>query len=400
MDKRIWIVFVTVFVDLIGFGIIIPLNPYLADRFGASPFEVGLLMSVYSAMQFLVAPIWGQLSDRHGRRPIILLSLLGAALAHLGFALAPDYWGLVVARTFAGAFGANISTAMAYVADITDTKNRSRGMGMVGAAFGIGFVFGPFLGGMLAHVGKMLGEIPPLGESFPALIAALICGLNFLAALKYLPESLKVVAPGYPSAPTRFQRIIRSLKTPVLGSLVFASGLNTLGMATMEASLFLYVQDKFGWGLAKASFGFAYIGLILAFTQGFLVRRMMPKWGERKTLFIGLTISSLAFAGMGLGLGVLSLGVAVTLLGLGSGLVLPALNGSISLTSSETTQGHNMGVSQSLASLARIVGPPIGGLAYQRVSPEAPFWMSVMFVGIALSLLTRVRSGLPESGKA
>ncbi len=400
MDRRIWIVFVTVFVDLIGFGIIIPLNPYLAEHFGATPLEVGLLMSVYSAMQFLVSPIWGGLSDRFGRRPIILMSLFGAALAHTAFAFAPHFWALVVARTFAGIFGANISTAMAYVADITDEKNRSKGMGLVGAAFGIGFVLGPFLGGVMAKVGVYLGSSPPLGESFPALIAALICLLNFAAALKYLPESLPLEKRNQSERKARFKRIWDSLQTPVLGPLVFSAGLNTMAMATMEASLFLYVQDAFGWGLATASFGFAYIGIILAITQGGLVRRMMPIWGERRLMFIGLALSALGFAGLGLGQGLYSMALAVTVLGLGSGLTLPSLNGSISLKSSQSTQGHNMGVAQSLSSLARIAGPPLGGLAYQQLSMVAPFWLSVGFIAVAAALLLRVRTEIPQSGLA
>ena len=156
------VIFLTVFLDLVGFGIIIPLSPYLAREFGASAFEVGMLMAVYSAMQFLFSPFWGGLSDRLGRRPILLVSIAGTALAHTLFYFAHDLWLLFLARTLAGIFGANISTAMAYIADVTSEKDRSKNMGLIGAAFGLGFVLGPAIAGMLTG----------LGENFPALAAA------------------------------------------------------------------------------------------------------------------------------------------------------------------------------------------------------------------------------------
>ncbi|MCB0393691.1 MAG: MFS transporter, partial [Bdellovibrionales bacterium] len=184
------IIFVTVFVDLVGFGIIIPLSPYLAKHFGASGLQIGLLMSVYSLAQFIFSPLWGRLSDVYGRRPILLMSLLGSTLAHLGFAFASDLWMLFVARTIAGLFGANISAASAYIADVTDSKSRSKSMGIIGAAFGIGFILGPAIGGFLSEWGLQLGTQPPFGIGFSALGASLICFLNFLFACFRLPESL------------------------------------------------------------------------------------------------------------------------------------------------------------------------------------------------------------------
>ncbi|NCN41353.1 TCR/Tet family MFS transporter, partial [bacterium] len=149
-DKRILLIFLTVFIDLVGFGIIIPMNPYLAKEFGASPVQVGWLMSIYSLMQFVFAPFWGKLSDRWGRRPIILISLTASTLSHFGFAFAESYMGLFVFRLLAGVGGGNLPVAMAYIADITDEKSRSKGMGLIGAAFGLGFILGPALGGFFS----------------------------------------------------------------------------------------------------------------------------------------------------------------------------------------------------------------------------------------------------------
>ena len=384
-DKRLGIIFLTVFMDLVGFGIIIPLNPYLAKVYGASPLQVGLLMSVYSLMQFLFAPVWGQLSDRYGRRPIILVSLLGSALAHTGFGLAGTFEGLVIARALAGLFGGNISTAMAYIADITDEKNRSKGMGMIGAAFGLGFLLGPVIGGVFA-------------DYSPAFIAGGICFANFLGAIWYLPESLKPSAQRKVREP-RWSKISRALTTPVLRSVMVLVFLNTFAMAHIEASLFLYVQDQFKWSLKEASFGFAYIGLILVFTQGYLIRKWMPKIGERKMLQIGLVVTAVGFLFTGLSSSVGLMAVAVTILALGNGMTNPSLHGSVSLLSGEDVQGNNLGVSQSLSSIARIIGPPTGGALYQHFGTWSPFAAAASLVAVGAVMVLLLGKTLPEGGK-
>jgi MFS family permease len=398
-DKRLLIIFITVFIDLVGFGIIIPMNPYLARVFAASPFQVGLLMSVYSLMQFVFSPMWGQISDRIGRRPVILLSLFGASAAHLGFAFSTGFWALVVARSLAGLFGGNLSTAMAYIADITPERDRSKGMGLIGAAFGLGFVLGPLIGYAFGTVGEKLGSAPPLGQSFPAVIASLICFLNFLFAWRALPESLQPGAAVQARA-TRLARILAALTTPLLGGLVLLNFLNTFALAHVEATLFMYVQDQFHWSQSWASLGFAYIGVIMVITQGYIIRKLMPKYGERNLLLCGLLFSA---AGYGLcagaaGLSWLALGV--TGLALGTGLTNPSLNGSISLVSGKDVQGNNLGVSQSLASLARILGPPTGGLLYQRLGPWSPFAGAAAVCLVGLGLAAGLRGRLPQMGKA
>lgn len=395
-DKRLFIIFVTVFIDLVGFGIIIPMNPYLAKSFGATPFEVGLLMSVYSLAQFIFAPVWGQLSDRYGRRPIILWSLIGAGLAHIAFGFAGSLLGLILARTFAGVFGGNISTAMAYIADITPDKDRSKGMGLIGAAFGLGFVCGPFLGGLLAQVGLQFGSEPPLGESFPAIVAGSICLLNAAFAFKFLPESRD---PSNIQAKTgRFKKIAAALGTPVLGVLMVLSFLNTFAMAHIEASLFLRMRDDFSWTIIQASFGFAYVGLIMVFTQGYFIRKMMPKYGERRLLFAGLFLSTLAYGLLSAPNSLSLIAVGVTLLAVGNGLTNPSINGAISLMSGKEVQGNNLGVSQSLASLARVLGPPAGGYLY--ISGHGiPFAAAGMLCGLGILLAFKAGNSIPEQGK-
>jgi MFS transporter, DHA1 family, tetracycline resistance protein len=395
-DKRLLIIFLTVFIDLVGFGIIIPLNPYLAKSFGASPFEVGLLMSVYSLAQFVFSPIWGQLSDKYGRRPIILVSLVGAGLSHIGFAFGTSLPALILARTLAGMFGGNISTAMAYIADITPEKDRSKGMGLIGAAFGLGFVCGPFLGGVFGSLGVKLGALPPLGESFPALIAGAICIVNALFALKFLPESRdKAVIQAKTG---RFKKIAAAISTPVLGALMLLTFLNTFAMAHVEASLFLRMQEDFLWTLIQASFGFAYCGLIMVFTQGYLIRKFMPKLGERKLLLVGFIVSAVAYGLLSFNDSLTLIAIGVTFLSVGNGLVNPSVNGAISLLSGKDVQGNNLGVSQSLASLARILGPPAGGLLY--VSGHGlPFAAAGVLCAIGLLIALKLGSKIPERGK-
>lgn len=399
-DKRLIIIFLTVFIDLVGFGIIIPLNPYLARAFGATPLMVGILMSVYSLMQFVFSPIWGQLSDRYGRRPVILVSLFGAAVAHAWFGFAGTLTGLLLARGFAGVFGGNISTAMAYIADITDEKNRSKGMGLVGAAFGLGFILGPLIGGVFGVVGKNLGDTPPLGESFPALIAAAICLTNFLFALKFLPESRKPGATVTQVRGHRFQRIAKALTTPVLGTLMLLTFVNTCAMALIEAPLFLFVQHRFEWTAWGASFGFGYIGVILVFTQGFLIRKLLPKAGERNLMITGFALSAVGFGLAAVSGNVGLLAAAVTGIGLGNGLSNPSLSGSVSLVSGSEVQGNNLGVSQSLSSLARIVGPAVGGALYEHSGDWSPFAVAAAMAALGMAVAWMIRARLPQGGRA
>lgn len=399
-DKRIFLIFLTVFIDLVGFGIIIPMNPYLAQHFGATPFQVGWLMSIYSLMQFVFAPIWGKLSDKYGRRPIILLSLLASSLSHLGFAFATDFSMLFLFRLLAGVGGGNLSVAMAYMADLTDEKDRSKGMGLIGAAFGLGFILGPAIGGAVGDIGYRLGSEPPFAGSFAAVVASAICFLNFFGALAYLPESKKVLAKNVGTLGGPIQRIKKIFfvsRRTGLGSLYFIYFLTGFALAFVEIPLFLYVEKKFEWSLAEASFGFAYIGVVMVITQGYLIRKFLPIYGERTLLPIGLVCFSVGLMGCAFGSSPWMMAPFVTFLALGYGLSNPALTGSISLMSSDDTQGENLGVAQSLSALARILGPISGGLVFQKVSIEAPFLFGglVAMLGFLFSfkVLKKLRRG-------
>lgn len=386
--KPLLVIFLTVFIDLVGFGIIIPLSPYLARVFGATPFQVGLLMAVFSAMQFLFSPVWGRISDRVGRRPVLLISILGTALAHVFFYMAPSLIFLFVARTLAGIFSANISTAMAYIADVTNEKDRSKNMGLIGAAFGLGFICGPVLGGVVSVY----------GESFPALIAAAISFFNFGFAFFVLKESLPIEKRRHSERKSRVKNIVEKLKRPVVGSLLFGLFATSFSMANMEATLFLFVHDRFGWSAQMASYGFAYVGICIAITQGLIVRKVLPRVGERWMLVSGFLFFTLGMLLVGVSDSIAVLTVAMTVLALGNGFVTPSLNGALSLLTSAHEQGEVLGVGHSLAALARIFGPPLGGFLYMKLAQTAPFLFAGALGAIGFFIIWFVREKIPMAG--
>lgn len=380
MNKNpIIIIFLTVFIDLVGFGIIIPLSPYLAREFGASALQVGLLMAIYSTFQFLMAPVWGQISDRVGRRPIILLSLFVAGISHIFFGIADSLTLLFLARALAGVGGANIATAMAYISDITETKDRSKGMGIIGAAFGLGFVFGPAVGGFFGQY----------GDSAPAFVAGGICLTNFVFALFFLPESRQRKPVGEQKR-RRLAHALKHFRSPKVGLLMLLSLAITFSLANIEASLFLLVQDRFHWNMTHASFGFAFVGVIMAFTQGFLIRKLLPIFGERQLLRTGGLLFSLGILITGFSHSLSLTAFAMVLLALGNGLFNPSVLGLVSINSSQEEQGEVLGVMQSLSALSRITGPPIGGWLYQSFGSGMPFYFgsAIGFFAFVLSALS------------
>jgi multidrug resistance protein len=397
--KALGIIFVIVFMDLVGFGMIIPLSTYLAKDLGATPLEVGLLMTIYSLMQFIFSPFWGRLSDKWGRRPILLLSLFGSSSSYLFYAFSTELWMLFASRALAGFFGANISTAMAYIADVTDKENRSKGMGLIGAAFGMGFVFGPFIGGILGDLGHKISSEVPFGTNFSALVASIICFINFFVAIKVLKESLsKEAREKLSPRKSRWQTLTKYTSKPLVTNLLLMSLLGALAMAHMESTLFYYVSDKFGWSLAFSSFGFAYIGVMMVFTQGYLIRKLMPKYGERKLLFAGLVMAATGMLGISFTTGVWSMLLVQTILAIGVGMLNPALLGSISLMGESSEQGELMGVNQSMSALGRIIGPALGGYFYQSLGMDSPYYFAASLMFLSLCLVMLNFKHLPNEG--
>ena len=277
------IIFLTVFIDLLGFGIIVPLLPFYAESFGASALTVGLLGTVFSLMQFVVAPLCGRWSDRVGRRPVILYGLLASAVAYVALALADSLALVFAARILGGIAGGNIPTAQAYIADITTPENRAKGMGLVGAAFGLGFIFGPAIGGILAR----------FGHSTPMWFAAALCFGNFLAALMLLPESRHGAADRVTLG--RLDLFRRARRHPGLMLLLLVFFLVSTAFSGFEATFALFTERRFGFTAETIGYIFAFIGVVLATVNGLLVGRVVPVLGERRII-----PGALALIGVGL----------------------------------------------------------------------------------------------------
>ena len=396
--SQLAIIFFTVFLYLVGFGVVIPIIPLLSRNFGATALQTGLLLSVYSLMQFLFSPFWGRLSDRLGRRPILLFCLLGEGLSYLLFAWARSLEWLFAARLLAGFFGASLSTASAYISDITPKHERSKGMALIGAAFGLGFVVGPALGGGLAVWGHHINPAPHFDTSFSACWVAVLCFANFLFGIKFLKESLSEKSESA-AKKKRFSVMWHYLNIKTVGPLMTVFLLSSLAMSGMEATLILFMGEKFQWDVKQVSFGFAYIGVIIIFTQGFLVRRMLPKWGERKVLRLGLLFFAVGLTLIAVSSTLTAMAIAMTLLSLGNGLSNPSTLGSISLLTDSKEQGAAMGVTQSMASLGRILGPAIGGFLYGHLAITAPFWMSGLMAFLGLGIVLIKYNSIPEHAR-
>ena len=371
------IIFLTVFIDLIGFGIVVPLVPLFSKHFGAHGFVIGVIIASFSAMQFIFAPIWGRLSDRIGRRPVLLFSTLGAAGSYVLFALSSGMENrtaglglLVAARMFAGICGGNITVAQAYIADITPPDQRSKKMGLIGMAFGLGFIFGPILGGV---------SLKYLGHTGPGWVAASLCAANFLLACLILGESRQPTSEHVAQRP-HFDQWTHTLRAPKIGLLVLTFFLATFCFSCFESTLPLLVSDNFHLDMTSDQgsattvvYLFAYCGIIGAFVQGGAIGRAVKKMGEPKLIALSLVFTALSLALLPFikgsaqlsgkilfqhdGLPWLGMLFALALLAIGSSLTRPPLFGLLSNLTPAHEQGATIGVAQGAGSLARILGP-------------------------------------------
>jgi MFS family permease len=377
------ILFLTVFIHLLGFGIIIPLLPYYAETYGATGFTVGLLTTSFSFCQFLFAPVWGRLSDRIGRRPVLIGSLLVTGVSYLVYAAADSLALLFVSRMLAGVAGAVLSTAQAYVADTTTPENRTKGMGLIGAAFGMGFIFGPAIGGILSRWGYAVPAYASAALAFAAAVFA------FLRLRESLPLRVRAeIAERRASKATFREAIARPVTGTVLGLFFVA----TLCFSGMEAILALFSERFYGWGPQQIGYLFAYVGVVAASMQMGVVGALARKYGERALIRAGLMLMGAAFVTAGLVPSLALFLVTMGAIAVASGLLTPSLSGLISIATPPEEQGGILGIYQSLGSLARAVGPFLGGLVFDVVSPGAPLWMA----GLVLWLAALAAARLPR----
>ena len=349
------VIFTTVFIDLVGFGIVIPVLPFYAEgtTFNATPRTVGLLFASYSVMQLIFSPILGGLSDKYGRRPVLLLSILGTAVGFVILGLANSLWMLFLGRILDGITGGNISTAQAYIADITTKEDRAKGMGLIGAAFGLGFIFGPAMGGILSR----------WGIHFPFFFAAALCLANAVLLFFKLSETVTKDHPARTSAARGrgVAQLVRSLKKPRLAFVLTIYFLFVVAFSIMTTSFSLYVMFRFGYDAQHTGYLFAYVGLIAVVVQGGLIGRLVKRFGETPLVIAGalcfsLSLFAVPFVGPAAG-GLAALLIGGGVFSLGNSLATPALTSLASKSVGAAEQGTVLGVTQSVASLARAIGP-------------------------------------------
>ena len=406
MTRPLRIILLIAFVDLVGFGLIIPLQATYAERFGANALTFGMLIGVYAAMQFLFNPILGRWSDRIGRRPVLLISIAGSVVSHglLGYAdLSHSLPLLFVARILDGITGANVATAQAYIADVTEPKDRAKGMGLFGAAFGLGFVLGPAIGAGLAAVGRSVSG-PMHGTCWPAFGAAFIALIAFVLVWRYLPEpprsTRKVPATERMFA---FGKLWEATAHPRLRELFVMIFSATFAFVLLETTFVFLCVRRFQLNESGTGLLFAYIGVIMVIVQGGLIGRLVRRFGEARLISVApiltacgfLLISGVSFTeSQSLAWALLLVGCIPT--AAGHGLTGPNLNALVSRQASHQTQGMTLGLSQGVGSLARALGPLLAGWLFD-IGPEWPYWIGAVLLAALAVYGHLVRSAQEEA---
>lgn len=380
--------FLTIFLDLLGFGLVIPFLPGIARRLGANDFVATLPGAVFSVMQFLFIPIWGRLSDRVGRRPVLLWSIAASAIGMAVLGFAPDLTWLFIARIWSGIATGNIAVAQAYIADVTTPERRARGMAVIGIAFGLGFIFGPFIGGELAR-------FPVLGRQgmLPALVAAGLSTVNLFLAFRTLPESLPAERRGLSvrrASPIDLRAFRQAIAVPGIGAAVAINFITLLWFSGMEQTFRLFTADGFGMSDAGTGRIFGVVGIVSTVVQGGIVPRLVSRAGEARLIRAGLVVLCLAFVLLGLSpqLGAWSrvaLWGSAAMIALGTGLQNPCMPAYASRRTAGGSQGTTLGVLQSAGALARSAGPLVGGALYAAFDPRAPYLIGA--AGFALAVV-------------
>lgn len=379
------IIFLVVFINLVGFGIIIPLLPFYGERFGAEPDVVTMLLATYSAAQFVTAPIWGRMSDKFGRRPMILLSLTGTVIAYVWLAYAGDLVHLFWARAFGGVMAGSIGVSFAYVADITTPENRSRGMGIVGAAFGLGFIAGPAIGGVLSG-----DDLATADFRLPSLAAAIFSLAALVLAAAILKESLSEELRGQHSAMPRSERratllgLFRDKEFLLVLALAFSA---VFVFAGLEATFALWTERVYGWGPRQNGYVFAFVGVIIAFIQGTLIGPMTRKFGERGMILQGFTVFAIGLAALPFAHSLVPLLVVMVVISYGFSISNPALNSLLSFRAGKSLQGGALGIGRSAMTLSRVLGPPWAGFIFVGLGRDWPYLIgaATMFAVAALA---------------
>lgn len=385
-NKSLTTIFVIVFVDLLGFGIILPLLPYIAEKFNANAFQIGILSASYSFFQLIASPILGRLSDRYGRKKILIISQIGSAFGYLLLGLAHSLPLLFVSRIIDGITGGNISIAQAYIADVTTKENRAKGMGLIGAAFGLGFIFGPAIGGFLSRFGFV----------YPAFFACIVSLITVFSTYRYLDETVDVKhakeSPKRSLTWKEFKEIVFNVHT---GYLIVAFFLANTAFSSFQSTFALWSQQTFGYGPTENGYLFAFIGILAVVFQLQLLPFVVSKFHEKTILKYAIFILSLGFLVLPFVNSLYILLGSQFLIILGNSLANPSIQALASENVMKEDYGGTLGVLQSAGSMGRIVGPVTGGELFYVLGKESPFIASSVvmlftFFFVAYSLRKKV----------
>lgn len=364
--SRLTIIFSIVFIDLLGFSLILPLLPFYAETFGATPTQVGLLVASYAAAQLVGAPLLGRLSDRFGRRPVLLISILGTFVGFIMLGFAQSLWMLFASRLLDGFTGGNISVAQAYITDITDEKNRARGLGLLGAAFGLGFIIGPAIGGTLSVYGFAL----------PAFVAAGFSLLALLGVIFFLPESLsgetRAALADRKRQEFSLKNFWQAITRPRVGPLLQIRFFYGLAFATFQTIFPLYALYRLDLDAQATGYVLAYVGVLVVFVQGFLVGRLADRYRDRYLIFISLLLMTFSFLAWAVTPNLLVLLIVLVPLAFSAGILNTILNSSLSKSVYPEEVGGTLGLSASLESMTRVVSPSAGGYLLGSLGTWAP----------------------------
>ena len=365
-NKPLTTIFIIVFLNLVGFGIIIPLLPYYAETFGAGATEVGLLIAAYAAAQFIGSPIWGRFSDRYGRRLALMITVAGAAIGYIIFGLANSLTILFLSRILAGFMGGNISVAQAYIADVTDAKDRAKGLGLIGAAFGMGFITGPAIGGVLST----------WGYDIPAYAAALLDIFNLIAIHYWLPESLtreQMEANNASREPKfSFKELKQALTRPLVGALLNSQFIFSLAFAMFTTVFALFAQHRLNLDAQSTGYILAYIGILIVFVQGGLIGKLTSYFSEGFLLFWSTALMAMALLAWAFVYHIWILLIVLIPLAFASGVFRTVVNSALSKAVSKEEIGGTMGISFSIDSLTRVIAPSAGGFILAQYGSSAP----------------------------
>jgi MFS family permease len=373
------VLLLVVFVNLVGFGVLMPILPFYAQAFHAPAWQVTWMFTAFSIGNFFAEPIWGRLSDRIGRRPILLGTIFCSGLGFIGLAFAPTIWIALLIRLLSGLTTGNLSTIQSYIADITPPRLRAGRIGLLGAAFALGFVAGPALGGLLARP-----ELGLAGFRLPLLAAGALSILAALGVAVFVRESReRSTASG--DAPS-LSLLAEARRHPVLGRALIVTLLYTAAFAAAESTFGLWAENRFGWGPQQLSFAFAAVAVTAALAQGFLTGRLTRRYGEATMLATGLAIISVTLALQPLGAGMARSIVLLALTVFGQALALPNISALISRTTSPSRQGAMLGLNMSVGAAARALGPVAGGALFSVAGPDAPLYAAAVAVAPAILL--------------